>query len=99
MQILINHPNLKPDEASIQESVEHVLGRFEDRLTRIEVFIKDINGDKGGVDMHCSIEARPKGLDPIVAEHEAESIPAAVNGAAEKLKTQLTRHFDKLGHH
>lgn len=99
MQILIHHPNLKSDEAAIEEAVQNMLGRFESRLTRLDVFIKDLNADKGGVDKHCSIEARPKGLDPIAADHEAENITAAVHGAAEKLKTQLTRHFDKLGHH
>ncbi|MFT5731662.1 MAG: ribosome-associated translation inhibitor RaiA [Planctomycetota bacterium] len=99
MQILIHHPNLKSNEEAIHESVQQTLGRFDDRVTRIDVFIKDINGDKGGEDKHCSIEAHPRGLDPMAATHQAESISAAVSGAAEKLRTQMTRQFDKLADH
>ncbi|MFT7170421.1 MAG: ribosome-associated translation inhibitor RaiA, partial [Paracoccaceae bacterium] len=55
--------------------------------------------DKGGEDKHCSIEAHPRGLDPMAATHQAESISAAVSGAAEKLRTQMTRQFDKLADH
>jgi len=99
MQIHIHHPHLKSNDEAIQEAVEHAIGRFDSRLTRVEVFIKDINGDKGGEDKHCTIEARPRGMDPMAAEHEAGSILVAVTAAADKLKTQLTRHFDKLDHH
>ncbi len=99
MQINIHHPHLKSNDDAILEAVQHTLGRFENRLTRIEVFIKDINADKGGGDKHCTIEARPRGLDPMAAEHEADSILIAVSAAADKLKTQLTRHFEKLDHH
>ncbi len=99
MQILIHHPHLKSDDEAIQEAVQHTLGRFENRLTRIDVFIKDINGDKGGIDKHCSIEAHPRGLDPMAATHQTESIATAVSGAADKLRTQLSRHFEKhTGH-
>ncbi|MFT7076483.1 MAG: hypothetical protein ACJA0P_002500, partial [Planctomycetota bacterium] len=41
MQILIHHPNLKSNEEAIHESVQQTLGRFDDRVTRIDVFIKD----------------------------------------------------------
>ena len=44
----------------IEASVREKLARFEERLTRIEIHVRDENGAKGGADdKACTIEARP----------------------------------------
>ena len=50
----------------IEAAVRAKLARFEDRLTRVEVHVRDVNGSKHGADdKECMIEARPRGGKPI----------------------------------
>ena len=83
-------------EAHIEKSLGAVQKRFGDRLTRIEVFLKDVNGNKGGVDTHCTIEARPRSLDPSAAEGQGKDAYQAVTDAAGKLEKVLGSLFGKL---
>lgn len=81
----------------IQQEIERSLQRFEGRLTRIEVHVNDHNSDKGGTqDKRCVMEARPNGLDPVSASHDAGTEEEAVRGAAEKLGRVLESLFGRL---
>jgi ribosome-associated translation inhibitor RaiA len=99
MQIRINDPGHQiKDELAQQferETLE-ALATHAARLTRVEIHIKDLNASKGGVDKRCLIEARPRGLDPLVAEHEERSLHEAFRGALDKLQRVLARRFDRL---
>lgn len=83
-------------ERNIYETLGAIDRRFGDQLTRIEVHFQDINGPKGGENKHCRIEARPRGLDPVVAENTAEDPYDSVRGAARKLESVLDTRFGKL---
>lgn len=84
--------------AAIETTVRDRLDRFTDRLTRIEVHLSDANADSNvGDDKVCTIEARPKGLDPVTATDRASVVEAAVAGAIGKLTTVLERTFAKQG--
>lgn len=78
-------------EGRVQEDLQHLA----ERLTRVEIHLRDINGKKGGVDKRCTCEARPRGLDPIVAEHDAAEVTEAVQGALGKLQRALQHRFEK----
>lgn len=83
---------------AVEESVSANLGRFEDQLTRVEAHLSDVNGPKaGGLDKRCLLEARPAGLAPIVASHDAPTVEEAVEGAAEKLRRALESTLGRLG--
>ena len=73
-----------------------VLAPHVERLTRVEIHVKDLNAEKGGVDKRCLIEARPRGLDPVVAEHDDRLVREAFRGALDKLRRVLDRRFDRL---
>jgi len=84
-------------EAKVREAVEKAVGRFGDRVTRVEVHLGDVNAHKKGPDdKRCMIEARPAGADPVVAEAHDEDLYKAIGLAADKIKTVLTKHFEKL---
>ena len=77
--------------------MRRVLGRFENRITRLEIHVNDLNSHKGGAtDKRCQIEARPAGLDPVSASHEAGDVESAVRGAAQKLVRLLDALFGRL---
>lgn len=104
MQIQVNTDNfIHGDERVIEIAelaVQTDLGHFDDRLTRIEVHIKDQNADKHGPDhIRCTMEARPRGKGPLSAHHDAADITAALKGAAKKLRTRLTSEFGKQDAH
>jgi hypothetical protein len=58
--------------------------------------VQDLNAHKGGVDKRCLIEARPKGLDPVTAEHVGPTIQEALRGALDKLEHVFEHRFGRL---
>ena len=101
MQIQINsdhHIVASPELASrIQSLVRDTLHRYSDRITRVEVHLNDLNGEKGGNnDKRCLMEARLSGLGPIDVNHEAENIELAIDGAMEKLERAIEHKLGKL---
>lgn len=79
------------------EVVDHALGRFADHVTRVEIHVSDVNGEKGGLqDKRCLMEARIAGRQPIAVSDQAGSIHQAIEGAAQKLKRALDGVLGKL---
>lgn len=102
MQIQVNTDNHVDGNGNLSRQVEDVvetaLGRFGDRITRLEVHLTDVNGGSkaGDDDMRCGMEARLAGLRPITVSHSGASMDQAVKGAADKLKSTLDRTLGRL---
>lgn len=79
-------------------AVEDAMGRFGERVTRVEAHLSDVNGrSKPGVnDIHCTLEARLAGLGNVVAKEHAGNAHRAIDGAVRKLKravgAEIARH-------
>ena len=81
----------------VTATVEVTLERHLEDLTRVEVHLSDENGGKSGPkDKRCKMEARPKGHQPLLVSHDADSLTQAVEGAAQKLEHALEHLFGKL---
>ena len=86
--------------AYFTDTLHDALERFADQVTRIEVHLSDENAQKeGGDDKRCLLEARLKGLKPIVVSHNAENLDFAVSGAIDKLVKSLESTIGKLRNH
>lgn len=101
MQIQVNSDNHIQGnirlEQWVRSTVESTLERYDDSITRIEVHLRDENGDKPGPhDKRCQMEARPKGHQPISVTHKAASLEQAIEGAAQKLNNALEHLYGKL---
>lgn len=84
----------------IEAAVREKLARFEDRLTRLEVHVRDENGRKGGADdKTCMIEARPRSDAPLSVTAHAGDVDTAARRAAGKLAKLLDHHFGKAERH
>jgi ribosomal subunit interface protein len=83
----------------VEGVVADVLGRFEDRVTRVEVHLADENSraKSGENDMRCTMEARVSGLKPIAVSEQAASLDQAINAAADTLEKTLNRTLGRLG--
>lgn len=82
----------------VEAQLRQRLGRFEERLTRLEVHVGDDNGSKGGGDdKRCTIEARPRGSAPVTVTAQAGDVDAAARQASAKMVSLLDSHFGKAG--
>jgi ribosomal subunit interface protein len=101
MKVLLNSDNqIEVNDvltAFVQGEVDRALGRFEDKLTRVEVHLRDLNGPKEGplADKRCVIEARPAGWQALIASEDAETVTEAILEAANKMKRQLESAFGR----
>jgi RNA polymerase sigma factor (sigma-70 family) len=97
MQIQINSENNIDSSAELTRRVEVVvegaLGRFGDRITRVEVHLSEDNNSQksGGNEKRCVMEARLAGFQPITVSHQGSSLEQALDGAADKLEKTLKR--------
>jgi ribosome-associated translation inhibitor RaiA len=70
----------------IQEVVETALERLSDHIMRVEVHLRDENGDKTSQsDKHCTMEARLEGHQPLAVTNQGATVEKAVKDAAGKL--------------
>jgi Sigma 54 modulation protein / S30EA ribosomal protein len=92
--------NIRGDERlqeRVNEWAEHALSRFARRITRVEVHISDENGSKDTPgDTKCVMEARVEGRHPTAVTDHADSVEAAVRGAAGKLARALDHELGRL---
>ncbi len=101
MQVLThtdNHINGTPElSAKVAGEVESALERFGKQITRVEVHLSDVNSHKRGEgDKRCTMEARISGLDPIAVTEDANSVGAAIAGAAKKLERSVDKTVGRL---
>ena len=102
IQIHTGH-NIEGHEAlttQLSGVVEESLNRFSDRITQVDVHLRDENSDKkgGDDDMRCMIEARIKDRQPIAVTHQAATLDQAVDGAADKLTRLIDSTLGRLHH-
>ncbi|BDI61870.1 HPF/RaiA family ribosome-associated protein [Qipengyuania nanhaisediminis] len=104
MQFQFNSDHTVMGTENVAERIEAMmrekLARFEERLTRLEVHVSDVNGAKHGADdKHCTIEARPRSGKPIGVTGKADKVDDAARKAANTLAQRLERHFGKSEKH
>jgi len=101
VKIQINSDNNLGGSETFNQQVEllvnNKLGRFSNRISRLEVHFSDENGQKNGVDdKRCLLEARIEGREPHAVSHQASTFEVALAGAAEKLSNSLETIFGRL---
>jgi ribosome-associated translation inhibitor RaiA len=78
------------------------LSRFRDHITRLEVFLTDLDGSKSGVnDKRCRLEARLANRQPVSITADGDKMAAtfidAVGKLTRALDTDLGRVKDRNG--
>lgn len=101
MIIQTNYSNIdKSDslESRTREEVADKLGHLTDRLTRVEVHLYDDSSPTKQTpgDKRCLMEARPKGLKPLVVETNGDDFFKVVSSTAAKLARSVQKMVDRL---
>ncbi len=77
--------------------VETALSRFEENITRIDLYLGDENNAKFGLDdKRCTIEAHIAGRQPIAVVNNSDTIEKSVSGSLDKMKKVLETTFSKM---
>ncbi|QDU27789.1 hypothetical protein ETAA8_28800 [Anatilimnocola aggregata] len=101
MLIQVNTDNHIEGKTSLQDwvrnEVDSSLGRFQPQLTRVEVFLSDVNSHKKSeVDKQCTVEARWSGLDPIAVTKNSPTVEEALAAALDSMIITLDSRIEKL---
>lgn len=75
----------------IESRLAFAVDRFADRVRRVEVRVRDLNGPRGGLDMSCQVIVTQHRGGRVMVEAVDETVAAAVSKAADK----LARRFEK----
>lgn len=86
----------------IQDEANTRLARLRDHVTRVEVFLTDLDAGKSGSnDKRCRLEARVANRQPVTVTADADKMASAFTAAAEKLlravEADLGRVKDRNG--
>jgi putative sigma-54 modulation protein len=94
MELSIRHHNGKLDP-SLHDHVERrlnaALDRFERRISRVNVQLRDVNGPRGGIDQECRIAVKLVGVGDVFIEQRDESLHAAVATAVDRTAEAVRR--------
>jgi ribosomal subunit interface protein len=96
-----NIENSEQLKAEVNSLVASVVGRFADRVSRVQVHLGDENSASkgGGNDKRCMIEVRLDGRPPLAVTQQAPTLQQAMDGAADKLERSINSMLERMREH
>lgn len=104
MQVQINTDKHIVNNAELRERVQAIVDKelkyLSPHLTRVELYLSDINSGKSASnDKRCLAEGRLSGLQPFSAEHKADDIYLAITESVRQLHRVLSKAVEKANSH
>lgn len=84
----------EPVRAHIERRLRFTLGKFGSRVQRVNVFLSDLNGPKGGVDKRCRLVVRLRSGVVTVEERDVELIDL-VDRTVDRLGRTVRRNLER----
>lgn len=78
-----------------RDQVRAVLQRFSSDIIAVDVFMKDSNGPKGGIDKQVLIRVRLRNRQAIALETAHENLYAAIKKGSKRTRRAVRRHLRK----
>jgi putative sigma-54 modulation protein len=98
MDITVSGHGLRFDsdtESFVRTRIQAALQRFEEQVVAVDVFLKDINGPKGGIDKQALVRVRLRNRQVITTEIARTGLRAAVVVSVRKAKRAVRRSLKK----
>ncbi len=83
-------------DSFVRNEIRSTLGRFSDDIVYVDIFIKDTNGPKGGMDKQILIRVQLRGRQSLALQTTREDLYAAVKIAAKRTKRVVRRNLRKM---
>ena len=77
----------------VRSRLKNALARLDAEIIAIDVFMKDLNGPKGGVDKQARIRVQMRNRQVITVDAEHENLYAAVRAAVKLARQNVRRHL------
>ena len=85
---------------AMREHVQHrlhlVFGRFANRIDGVVVRLTDVNGPRGGVDVHCHMRAWGRDTEGLRTTALAVTPEKAINEATVRLRRVIRRAIERV---
>lgn len=78
-----------------EHRIRSALTRFDERITRVSLWLSDRNGPKGGNDKNCQVQIVMPGKPDVVIEETRENLYVAINRAIERAGQAVVRKLDR----
>ena len=82
-------------DAFVSATMHQALDRLSEDVLSIDVFLKDVNGPKGGVDKQVIVRLHLRNRRRLAIETLDENLHAAVRRSAKRAKTAVRRSLRK----
>ena len=79
----------------VSSTLQGSLERLADDVVSVDVFLKDLNGPKGGIDKQAVIRIHMRGRREIAIETAHENLAAAIRIGAKRAKRAVRRSLRK----
>ena len=71
------------------------LGVFSSKINKVDIYLSDVNGPKGGEDMLCKVITTAYGEAPFAVQEKAKTLYEAINVCLHRVKRSASRKFEK----
>ena len=79
----------------VRSRLRNALARLDNDIIAIDVFMKDINGPKGGIDKQALIRVQLRNRQIVTVESEHENLYAAVRASVKLARQAVRKHLQK----
>ncbi len=83
-------------QQQVERSIEFAIDRHKSRINRISVYLRDVNGPRGGADKVCQITADIHGTVPVLILERGDDLQTVVGRAARRLGYRIGRRTHHL---
>ena len=98
MELSIRAIEISPTPAlagHVQDRLEAALNQYGQRVGRVVVQLRDINGPRGGADKCCQLKVDLPGAGSVLVKQTGEDLYAAVSHAADRVKVAVGRKLSR----
>jgi len=78
-------------DAFARREIESAVERFSDEIVSVEIFLKDTNGPKGGIDKQALLRVRLRGGRQVALHTDKEDLYAAIRVSARRARRAVKR--------
>jgi hypothetical protein len=82
-----------PSRGALEQRLRLLLGGWACRIRQAKVFIEDVNGPKGGLDLRCTIEAVLTASGTVTVRARGTDAEMVLRSAARRLVRRVKREF------